>query len=667
VTSAPQTPGTSFTGATLTDTGAFPPDTMGAVGPTQFIVAVNGRFRSFNKSTGVADSVLNIDPDVFFASVMTPVTPPVVLNFTSDPRIRYDRLSGRWFIDIIDVPCTVANCTSTANNRVLIAVSDAASAGVITGGTVWTFYSFQASGGNFADYDTLGVDDNALYIGANMFTGAGAFVGTDGYVVRKSSVLSGGPIVVTTFANLAAGAGAGPFTPQGVDNYDPVATEGYFIGVDNATFSTLMLRRVSTPGGSPTISANIAITVATTSFPITVDHLGDTGGTNGNLDALDDRLFAAHIRNGQLWTAHNIAVTAAGVGFSSDAQRRDGVRWYKLSGIVSPGPPSVTQSGTIFDNAATVATAHQYWIPSVMVSGQGHAALGYSSAGTPFRVDAATSGRLSGDTLGTTEAIATYTSSSTAYNPPGDPGGAGGRRWGDYSYTSLDPIDDMTMWTIQEFCDATNTYGVRAVKLIAPEPATPTSASPPSVATGAASVNVTITGTQVLGSGFYDPGANLSAPALPFSHIGGSITGGVTVNSATYNSPTSVTLNISTVGASAGPQNVTITNPDGQSKAGTGILVITIPTAVKLTRVSATPTRSGVVVRWRTASETGVLGFNVYRGNVRLNHRLVVARGSTRGHAYSWRDRSSTSIRGVYRIQAVLATGAKVWLGSTRR
>ena len=36
---------TSFTGATLADTGAFPPDTMGAVGPSQFIVAVNGRIR----------------------------------------------------------------------------------------------------------------------------------------------------------------------------------------------------------------------------------------------------------------------------------------------------------------------------------------------------------------------------------------------------------------------------------------------------------------------------------------------------------------------------------------------------------------------------------------------------------------------------------------------
>src|SRR6185436_6930288 len=100
-TNSVQTPVLGFTAATLADTQAFPPDSMGAVGPSQFILAVNGRIRSFNKRTGVADGVVNADSDVFFQPVMTP---PVTNNFTSDPRIRYDRLSQRWFVTIIDVP-----------------------------------------------------------------------------------------------------------------------------------------------------------------------------------------------------------------------------------------------------------------------------------------------------------------------------------------------------------------------------------------------------------------------------------------------------------------------------------------------------------------------------------------------------------------------------------
>ena len=141
----PQTVGTSFTGATLADTGAFPPDTMGAVGPAQFVVFVNGRIRTFNKTSGTADGVLNIDPDVFFSSVKTPVAGSVVLDFTSDPNVRYDRLSGRWFMTIIDVPCTIADCSATAGNRILIAVSDAASSTALSSSTIWTFL-FRSAG-----------------------------------------------------------------------------------------------------------------------------------------------------------------------------------------------------------------------------------------------------------------------------------------------------------------------------------------------------------------------------------------------------------------------------------------------------------------------------------------------------------------------------------------
>jgi len=44
-------------------------------------------------------------------------------------------------------------------------------------------------------------------------------------------------------------------TVVGVDNFDPAATEGYIIGVSNANFGSLILRRVSNPGGTPAISA----------------------------------------------------------------------------------------------------------------------------------------------------------------------------------------------------------------------------------------------------------------------------------------------------------------------------------------------------------------------------------------------------------------------------
>jgi hypothetical protein len=568
------TPSTSFDGATLADTGAFPPDSMGTVGPTQYVVAVNGRIRSFTKA-GIADGVLNLDPDVFFASVMTPVVAPVVLNFTSDPQVRYDRFSGRWFLSIIDVPCTNAGCTSTAANRWLLAVSDAASAGTISGSTVWTFFFVTTDPGtNFCDYPSLGIDVNALYFGCNMFSSAGAFVGTNAYVVQKTSVLGGGPVVATRFA--VGTTTTGVYTPRGVDNFDPGATAGYFIGTDMALFSLLDLRRVSNPGSAtPTISANITLTVPTTGNTNPVEHAGNTGGNNGRLDSLDDRLFAAMIRNGRLWTAHNMRVSAAGMA-STAAQSRKAARWYELQNLATT--PTLVQSGTVYDNAATLAAALQYWIPSVTVTGQGHAVIGFSQAGTPLGATPAYAGRLAGDTLGTmagppTVAAVQYGITSANYNPPSDPGGAAGRRWGDYSFTVVDPLDDMTVWTVQEYNQAANNYAVRVGKLLAPPPATPTCSGSPIPFT-AGTGNVVINATSSGGSGFYDPGANLPAPALPFNHLSASVTN-ATVNTVTYNSPTQATLNITA--AAAGLQNVTITNPDGQAVTANNCINVTVP------------------------------------------------------------------------------------------
>ncbi|MGH7730443.1 MAG: T9SS type A sorting domain-containing protein [Candidatus Eiseniibacteriota bacterium] len=583
IAAGPQTVALSFTGATLAGvnpTFTFPADAMGAVGPTQYLLFVNGRLVSFDKVTGLADGVLNAEPDVFFAGVNDG-------SGTTDPRVRYDRLSGRWFLVIV----------STATpNRVLLAVSDAASHGVITPATVFTqfFFSIDApppaiSPTCFAADPTLGIDASALYIGTTNFCGPSqAFDSCDGFVVRKSSVLGAGPIVVTALRGLVASpASDGPVVPQGVDNYDPAATEGYFIGVSNTLFGRLVLRRVGTAGGTPTVSANVGITVPATSFPLLVPHLGNTGGAAGNLSATNDRLFAAHLRNGSLWTAHNIGVNNAGT--TAGTRTRNGSRWYELTGIASPGTPSLVQSGTVFaPSAGNTADQPHYWFPSLMVSGQGHALMGMSTAGANARIDAATTGRLQGDPPGTMGAPSAYTASTTAYNPPGDPGGSGGRRWGDYSYTALDPIDDMTMWTIQMFCDATNSYGCRVAKVLAPLPAAPASAD--DVHAGETSALTTVVGVSIGGSGFYDPGADLGGGVPAFSHITATVTNAgasgtpPTVNGVIYIDPTHVQLDLNTTDATPSEPGekytVTITNPDGQVATGSMILGVTTPVGV---------------------------------------------------------------------------------------
>jgi hypothetical protein len=81
---------------------------------------------------------------------------------------------------------------------------------------------------------------------------------------------------------------------------------------------------------------------------------------------------------------------------------------------------------------------------------------------------------------------------------------------------------------------------------------------------------LTVTGTAAGGSGFFDPGPGF-ARRLQAS-FGGA---GVTVTGVTYLSPTSLSVTVNTVGASAGPRTLVVTNPDGQSSSRGDALTIT--------------------------------------------------------------------------------------------
>ncbi len=543
----PQTVGLNFLCTRSSESGFVPPDTVGSVGPTQVLVCSNGRIKVFDKVTTNVGG-LNATTNTFFSSVWNGST-------TSDPQVKYDRLSGRWIVTMINV---------TSPNRIMIAVS---SGSTITSQSSFTFFQFTqdqvaptGNTGQLADYPKVGVDANAIVIGADMFAGQ-TYAGTSAWVIRKSSVLGAGPIVVTALRGLATASGNGPFAPSGVDNDDPAATVSYIVGTDNAVFGRIVLRRISDPGGSPTVSGNLNVTVPTTTNPIPQPALGATTGT---LDALDDRLFACQIHKNRLtgtrslWTAHNIQVDSSGTANASGG--RNGSRWYEIGTIDTT--PSLVQSGTLFDSSTS--NPRGYWIPSMAISGQGHAVLGTSYANaTVDRPGVACSGRLSTDALGTIQAPTLAVVSTTNYT-------INASRWGDYSAIMVDPTDDQTLWAFGEYCNANSSWGVQAIQLKAPPPATPTTSVPSTVAPGQSNVTLVITGTSASGSGFYDTEAGMNRIAAAFSGTG------ITVNSIAWTDGSHISVNVSVSGAAAsGPRSLTITNPDGQiATSSSGIVSI---------------------------------------------------------------------------------------------
>lgn len=518
--------GTGFDGPQK-NFGVDPPDTVGDVSDTQVVVGTNERLTVYSKA-GVVGS-LNALTDTFFSPALAPA-PSGGASFTSDPRVRFDRISGRWFIVSINVVVNSAG-SALVNNRCMIAVSNNST---INASTVWSYYWFTPRvATQFFDYPTLGVDNNAVYIGGNMFTST--FVGCDAYVIPKAPMLVGGAASVFS-AQVSPGAGEGCYTPQGVVNGNPSTTEGYFIGVSNSAFGRLVVRRVSTPGGTPSISGNLLINVPTTGSPSTVPTPG------GNVDGLDDRLFNAMYSNGSIWASHNFRVTNAGVATSSGS--RHGSRWYQVGSLTTT--PTLTQSGTVFDSSAT---SMSYWIPSVAANLQGHAVIGTSRANSTTTPGSGWASRLATDTLGTNTAPAAAKLGTGNYTP-------GGSRWGDYSNVVIDPTDGMTFWSFQEYVPSAGRWGTWVQQIRSDAP-TFTSFTPNN-ATQGQTLNVVVAGT-----GLFDPGAGYP------NHLTANFGANITVNSVTWNTATQATVNI-TIGAAAatGARTVTLTNPDGQSTTG---------------------------------------------------------------------------------------------------
>lgn len=132
--------------------------------------------------------------------------------------------------------------------------------------------------------------------------------------------------------------------------------------------------------------------------------------------------------------------------------------------------------------------------------------------------------------------------------------------------------------------------------------------------------------------------------------------------------------NIVAYGTNGNNTNNSFITPGGTSAAGFGyvdaqgnpIVCGATPTAVKMLSFAAKSTRTGVKLSWKTASEAGTLGYNVYRqtsaGKVKLNSKLILAK-SPAGAAYSLAARRAS---GTYLLQEVRTSGASRWLARTR-
>ena len=405
----------------------IPPDTMGVAGPSHLMTMLNSQVRIQDKGGGPISTVS-------LSSFWTAGTG--LAGSVFDPHVVYDALSGRWL-------ATVFANGNSSTSKVFFAISATSNP---TG--TWSFYGFTADTGGttWADYPGFGVNNTWVAITANMFTIASmpTFVAAKMWVIDKATALAGGTLTVTVFPpGFDSAGGASGFTLKPAVTFS--AGEPTLYIVDNSGFFSggtqlVRLSRITGTGPGPAWSvvpgssfAGSGLFFVTNNFDVT--QIGAAqAGTTTTVDTADLRSSDSVFRNGRLWFAHS-------GGLPVGAVDRTAVFWYQVDPTAMPTP--IVQSG-VFDGGAGV----HHFFPSITANSANDALIGFSRSDATKFVEAVTAGRFGTDAPGTMMLPSVLKAGEGCYVKTF---GKMLNRWGDYSATSVDPTDDLTFWTVQEY------------------------------------------------------------------------------------------------------------------------------------------------------------------------------------------------------------------------
>jgi hypothetical protein len=424
--------GQNFTAATTSTSGSYPPDVMGAVGPQHVVQLVNGEYRVYRKSDGV---LLQQTDDVGFWGAMG-ITPA---GWPFDPRVVYDLGSGRWFAAMVD--------EQNPESNYLFAVSR--SADPTDGWTGFTIAS-DSTNSSWADFPTLGVDADGVYLAATHFSFDGQTVtGASVVVMPKTDLLAPTPSIANAtlfelpWPQLIRGPQLAVDLDGGSLPMPIIATTGI------AAFA--QFASIDGPVTSPSLSGIGSAGFVTLPFAGTA-RPAEQPGPSQNLDiCCGDARFNSNfvLQNGALWAVRAV-----------DVSGKAGLEWFQID----PDTNIILQTGRISDDELDL------YYPSIAVNEFDQVVVGFNGSSESQFVSAYA---VLGETI---DGITSFGSllllkeGVDSYEVVWD----GRNRWGDYSTTVVDPSDPNVFWTFQEWADfGGSSWATQITQLrVVPEPGT---------------------------------------------------------------------------------------------------------------------------------------------------------------------------------------------------
>jgi len=408
--------GANFTTDTFSDSGFVPSDTMGAVGPDHLALLINGRFSVHDQN---GNFLLGKSLNQFWTDAG--VTPQG--DFAFDPRILYDPHSSRWFAAAVD--------NKLAPNNILLAVSESENPT-----DSWTGFQVDSDAANrgWADFPMLGINADVVAVSAKLIgrPGGGGILA----VFPKAELLGATPSI----ANATLQDSRGEHVAVDLDN-GPLPLP--MIDGKPKIIGELWTGEITGTPEAPTALTGPLVFVPARLLPADVEQPGPVTP----IHALDHRFSGSVVlQNGNLWAAHGIGLDG-----------RAAIEWYEFD----PTNWNVIQSDVI--SHASLGLAY----PSIAVNDHEDVVIGFS-AGDPntFMGSYAVVGRTQAGVT-TFSPITQLKDGQALYDRTDD---SGRNRWGDYSATVIDPLNEEHFWTFQQYVIDTDEWAVQVTEIIVPEP-----------------------------------------------------------------------------------------------------------------------------------------------------------------------------------------------------
>ncbi|HSI88979.1 MAG TPA: FG-GAP-like repeat-containing protein [Pyrinomonadaceae bacterium] len=402
-----------------------PADMIGAVGPNDYVQAVNSLLRVYDKS-GIPRT-----PPVKLSTLFAPLNTTCALRNDGLPNVLYDQFADRWVISQV--------CSAFPPFRQMIAVSR-------TSDPTGEYYAYEFVMPNVKvnDFPKMGQWGDAYLMATDEFFGAD-FAGSGIFAFDRERILAGDPAAGYVYFSLGSDSpvrrrGALPADVDGMAAPPPTApalfgtytADEYGDAADairlwelSADFDDPFASTFSEADGSP-----INVTPFDPTSPFGRADIAQPP-PGEYLDSQSDRI-AHRLAYRNFGTHEALTVNQTVRSSAAGSPYRAGLRLYELHRISGGGFQPISQ-------AAIGDVTSSRWIGAAAQDHEGNTALQYNFVADDKKVSIHYTGRLATDPpneLLPEKTLIEGTGVQRAF----------GFRWGEYAGMSVDPFEGCTFW-----------------------------------------------------------------------------------------------------------------------------------------------------------------------------------------------------------------------------